>query len=280
MIVLCRWVLLAVVLVLLVGCSTRAPVPERAATEGVVPQPVTQTRAGNPANYTVFGQHYTVKTSNAGYSETGVASWYGSKFHGNSTSMGETYDMYAMTAAHRTLRIPTYVEVTNLENGRVVTLRVNDRGPFVDNRIIDLSYAAARALDMVEAGTAMVHVRVVEPGITAGRPAGGAGSDSRSRTPQAVTVSADGTWGRSAGVTRARWGHNVYIQIGAFAETKNRRAVERRLSQLGFDNIMVSSAGSVERVRLGPIASLNQFDSALDRLRRSGFYDAQMVVTH
>lgn len=271
-----RLYLFTAVLLLIGGCSSRAPIPERAVVEGVTPQPVTQTRAGNPDTYTVFGQRYYVKSSNANYSETGIASWYGRKFHGNPTSMGETYDMYAMTAAHKTLRIPTYVEVTNLENGRATTLRVNDRGPFVDNRIIDLSYAAARALDMVESGTAMVHVRVVEPGITAGRPASGRSAGTR---PAVLDVAADGTWGRAAGVTRARWGHNVYIQVGAFAETENRRQVQRRLSRMGFDNIIITSAGPVERVRLGPIVSLDRFDDTLNRLRRSGFYDAQMVVT-
>ncbi|HHQ69137.1 MAG TPA: septal ring lytic transglycosylase RlpA family protein [Halothiobacillaceae bacterium] len=271
-----RLLLYAAMLMFIGGCSNRAPIPERAVIGGVTPQPVIQTRAGNPESYTVFGKRYYVKSSNAYYSETGIASWYGCKFHGKPTALGETYDMYAMTAAHKTLRIPTYVEVTNLENGRVVTLRVNDRGPFVDNRIIDLSYAAAKALDMVEAGTAMVHVRVVEPGIPAGSPAYG---HSAVAQPAVLDVAADGIWGRSAGITHARWGQNVYIQIGAFAETENRLQVQRRLSQLGFDNIIVTSAGPVERVRLGPIASLNQFDDTLNRLRRSGFYDAQMVVT-
>ena len=101
---------------------------------------------------------YTVMNSSTGYRERGVASWYGKKFHGRSTSSGERYDMYAMTAAHKTLPLPTNVRVTNLDNGRSITVRVNDRGPFVKNRLIDLSYAAAKELDVVANGTGMVEV--------------------------------------------------------------------------------------------------------------------------
>jgi rare lipoprotein A len=118
---------------------------------------------GNPPFYDVFGKRYFVLSSSADYLERGVASWYGPGFHKVRTSTGEIYDMYAMTAAHKTLPLPAYVRVTNLQNGRSVVVRVNDRGPFVGNRIIDLSYTAAAKLDMLREGTAMVEVRSVGP---------------------------------------------------------------------------------------------------------------------
>ena len=120
---------------------------------------------GNPKTYSVWGKTYQVMESAAGYEEEGLASWYGEPFHGRNTSNGEIYDMYALTGAHRTLPIPTYVEVTNLSNGRSVVLRINDRGPFVEPRvrIIDVSFAAAERLGMIGPGTAPVTVRALEP---------------------------------------------------------------------------------------------------------------------
>jgi rare lipoprotein A len=118
---------------------------------------------GNPASYEVFGKRYYVMASSVGYVERGVASWYGPGFHKELTSVREPYDMYGMTAAHKTLPLPAYVRVTNLQNGRSCVVRVNDRGPFVGNRIIDLSYTAAAKLDMLRDGTAIVEVRALQP---------------------------------------------------------------------------------------------------------------------
>jgi rare lipoprotein A len=118
---------------------------------------------GNPPSYEVFGKRYYVMASSVGYVERGVASWYGPGFHQALTSVREPYDMYGMTAAHKTLPLPAYVRVTNLQNGRSCVVRVNDRGPFVGNRIIDLSYTAAAKLDMLRDGTAMVEVRALQP---------------------------------------------------------------------------------------------------------------------
>lgn len=128
-----------------------------------VPTTEPPSRYGNPAQYEVFGRTYRTRASSEGYDERGLASWYGTRFHGRRTASGEIYDMFKMTAAHRYLPLPTYVEVTNLDNGKRVIVRVNDRGPFVDDRIIDLSYAAAHRLDMVDQGVARVHVRAVQP---------------------------------------------------------------------------------------------------------------------
>ena len=121
--------------------------------------------SGNMAQYEQEGRTYRVLDTSYGYDERGIASWYGEEFHGRRTSSGETYDMHALTGAHRTLPIPTYVRVTNLTNGRSVVVRVNDRGPFrdPDNRLIDVSYAAAVRLDIVRAGTANVRVEALEP---------------------------------------------------------------------------------------------------------------------
>jgi rare lipoprotein A len=122
------------------------------------------TKRGNPRSYTVLGKTYYVMGSAAGYDAVGNASWYGRKFHGRLTSSGEPFDMYQLTAAHRTLPIPTFARVTNLDNGRSTIVRINDRGPFHDNRIIDLSYAAAVKLGYAALGTARVRVEVLEPG--------------------------------------------------------------------------------------------------------------------
>ncbi|HAO33804.1 MAG TPA: hypothetical protein DEP36_13690 [Gammaproteobacteria bacterium] len=120
-------------------------------------------RSGNPDTYVVFGRRYRVQETSEGYRERGVASWYGKGFHGRKTSSGPLYNMFDLTAAHKSLPIPTYVRVTNLENGRNVVVKVNDRGPFVGQRIIDLSYAAADRLAMLGKGTAQVEVTALEP---------------------------------------------------------------------------------------------------------------------
>ena len=129
--------------------------------DDAVPRPEARSRYGNGPVYEVLGKRYKVMPSSIGYLERGVASWYGKKFHGNLTSNREIYDMYEMTAAHKTLPLPTYVRVRNLRNNKTIIVRVNDRGPFVHNRIIDLSYAAAMKLDMVKDGTSLVEVTAI-----------------------------------------------------------------------------------------------------------------------
>ncbi len=127
-----------------------------------VPRYEAITARGNVSPYTVLGRRYELMTDYRGYRERGIASWYGTKFHGRLTSNGEVYDLYKMTAAHKTLPIPVYVEVTNLNNGRRAIVRVNDRGPFHDDRVIDLSYAAAVKLGFADQGTAPVEIRVID----------------------------------------------------------------------------------------------------------------------
>jgi rare lipoprotein A len=163
---------LSVLALVLPGCGSqptrtgRAPDASVATnTEDLHPKREPLCRKGNPASYDVFGKRYYLMKTAAGYLEQGIASWYGPNFQGHQTSCGNTYDMYDMTAAHKSLPIPTYVEVTNLDNGRKTIVKVNDRGPFHDDRIIDLSYAAALKLGIVTKGTGNVEVRALDAGL-------------------------------------------------------------------------------------------------------------------
>ena len=132
--------------------------------QDVIPEPINRTMAGNRSPYTVNGRSYRVMASEEGFQETGLASWYGEKFHGHATSNGEIFDMYQVSAAHTRLPIPSFARVTNLENQRSIIVRVNDRGPFHNERIIDLSFAAAYKLGFADQGTALVHVESIVPG--------------------------------------------------------------------------------------------------------------------
>jgi rare lipoprotein A len=226
--------------------------------------------------------------SSDGWVERGTASWYGPGFHAQSTSLGEAYDMYAMTAAHKTLPIPCYAEVTNLRNGRKVVVRINDRGPFVGDRIIDLSYTAAAKLDMLLAGTAPVEVRV----LTAGRDAGGSALPpttpaappppvfpTASAMPQpaapAVTVV-------NAPAARIPGANPMFIQAGVFADHENaRRRVELLLAsgvELASLDEFPRSDRTLHRVRVGPFASVEEFDLNMKRLRDLGINDARLIT--
>ena len=153
------------------GCATRSPtdasVQRRDIDPDSVPDAVAQvepySKYGNPPTYEVFGRRYSVLPSSKGFVQTGTASWYGEDFHGKRASNGETYDMFAMTAAHKELPLPTYARVTNLENGHSIVVKINDRGPFVGNRVIDLSWVAAAKLRLVTKGTGLVEVRAIDP---------------------------------------------------------------------------------------------------------------------
>ena len=172
--------------------------------------------------YTEFGETYCPMISAEGFVETGIASWYGEKFHGRPTALGETYNMYAMTAAHKTLPLPTRVRVTNLENGRSVVLRVNDRGPFVRGRVIDLSYTAARELGVYRPGTARVRVEALEAG---GSPA---------------------PWSDP--------GAYAYLQAGAFAYRENAAKLYSRIRQAGIADVYLRRKGNgVFVVWVGPL---------------------------
>ena len=155
----------------LMGCATSSLVNDSAPKNPVdlthvkepVPKVEPKSKYGNPKKYTVLGNTYKTMDDNKNYSQTGIASWYGTKFHGRRTSSGEVYDMYEMTGAHKTLPLPTYAKVTNLDNNKSIIIKINDRGPFHENRIVDLSYAAASKLGVLAKGTARVHVVAIDP---------------------------------------------------------------------------------------------------------------------
>ncbi|ACX96104.1 septal ring lytic transglycosylase RlpA family protein [Halothiobacillus neapolitanus] len=261
---------------LLSGCSSVNRVnPGEAATTNAVPRFEPQPSRLNPSSYSVLGRTYHVLGSNDGYDAQGVASWYGPNFQSKPTSSGERYNMYAMTAAHKTLRIPSYVLVTNMENGKQVVVRVNDRGPFVSNRIIDLSYAAAKKIGMIGRGTAMVDVRSITPDspiptsqtIVSGAP-----------TLPAEPVASAPAISAAASLPHAVWGQDVFIQVGAFGEMGHVISVQQRLAQAGITAVSVTPFGALNRVRVGPVASLADYDRLMDQLRTIGFDNAQMVV--
>lgn len=282
------------------GCASNAP--------AVRPPPVDAGQAGagarsdrgNPPFYDVLGRRYYVLPTSDGYRARGVASWYGRDFHGLATSSGETYNMNAMTAAHTTLPIPTWVEVTNLENGKRVVVKVNDRGPFVDNRLIDLSYAAALQLDMVRNGTARVEVRALGPPpgtppavVTASTvpsqvaPVPAAAPDSAVGVASiALISSADAATppapGSAAGGAATSGQAPLFAQVGAFGDRANAARVVERLRANGFVNAFVVSEAdgrrTLHRVRLGPLRDDQEFDQVRARLRSLGFGESQLVT--
>jgi rare lipoprotein A len=213
-----------------------------------VPTPRAEPRAkyGNHSPYTVNGRTYHVLETARGYRERGDASWYGRKFHGRLTSSGEPFDMYAVSAAHRTLPLPSWVEVTNLDNGRKLVVRVNDRGPFKDGRIIDLSYAAAVKLGVVERGTAPVEVRALPvseaPARAAARPISvpvevQAGAFSRRDRAERIAERLDAAGIRDVRVQRARVGRDRVwrVRMGPFWEAAHAEATVRRILALGME---------------------------------------------
>jgi rare lipoprotein A len=260
---------LAASLLILGGCAgaprrTAPPtqVPDLSTIPDTIPRSEPRSVHGNPAFYDVAGRRYVVLTTTAGYTERGVASWYGPDFHGKNTSSGETYDMYAMTAAHKTLPLPCYARVTNLGNGRSVIVRVNDRGPFVSNRIVDLSYTAAARLDIIRAGTAFVELQVLTPA--------DAGGVTAPMTAQAAT-----------GAAPVAIGRGIFVQVGAYGDEANARRALERLQAAGIAPAALSrdatATRSVTRVRVGPLASVAEYDGLLERLSRLGFRDARVA---
>jgi rare lipoprotein A len=233
------------------------PPADLASIPDAVPKVEPRSLRGNPPWYEVFGRRYFVLATSEGYRERGVASWYGPDFHARSTSSGEPYDMYAMTAAHKTLPIPCYARVTNLSNGRSVVVRINDRGPFVANRIIDLSYTAAHKLDMWRAGTAFVEVEVLTPG---------------SLGDAAQAVAATHAVPAMSPV--------LYLQAGAFGVADNAAQLADRLRKAGVPDVRLlppDAMTPLHRVRVGPIASVAGFDQLATRLAALGI-DARLVT--
>jgi rare lipoprotein A len=245
------------------GVSPTLPPPKDIAS---IPDPVPRSEPpsnyGNPESYVVFGRRYHTLKDGSGYNERGIASWYGSKFHGRRTSSGEPYDMYAMTAAHKSLPLPSYAQVTNLRNNRSVIVRVNDRGPFHDNRLIDLSYTAAWKLGIIGEGTGLVEVSAIDPS-----------------APRQI---AEPEPAKPADMPPQQGLPELFLQVGAFGSANNAGRLKQRLEeQLQVDVLIQESAGQaapVYRVQVGPIASVELADHLTQQLAQLGISDPHVVI--
>lgn len=258
------WPTLLTVLCLLAACSSKPPsrysLDQDRGPDGhvdlsnipdAVPRHEQRTIAGNKNPYTVLGKTYYLLEDESNYKERGHASWYGKKFHGHKTSNGEIYDMYGMTAAHKTLPIPSYVRVTNLNNNRQVVVRVNDRGPFHSGRIIDLSYAAAYRLGFTDQGTAPVEVEIIIPG---------------NQPPPPLKMPAE--------EDRA-----PYLQVGAFGSRDNAETLRNELRRHIDEPVFISevrTARILYRVRVGPMRTTDEREAVRRQLQLRG-YDSHAV---
>ena len=238
--------------------------------------------------YNVLGKAYVPETRLRPIRQRGVGSWYGRKFHGQKTSTGETYDMFAMTAAHPTLAIPSYVRVTNVSNGKRVVVRVNDRGPFLSERIIDLSYAAAHRLGYINSGSAQVEVEAILPGDPTGlsyaqvkppAPSSAAPSLALSTSLSSLATAEDGdeigrlavrpdAEARAAPVPPP----GIYLQLGAFSSQDNAESLRAHLArEMDWlnESIFVVPGDRFYRVQLGPYANRSDAEKVAERIRQS-----------
>lgn len=231
--------------------------------DDAVPKAEPKSKYGNPPSYEVFGKRYFVRDSSAGFSQKGIASWYGTKFHGERTSSGETYNMYAMTAAHKSLPLPTYVEVINEDNGRRAIVKVNDRGPFHEGRIIDLSYAAATKLGVVAAGTANVRIRALDPN-----------AEKRNASNKQHGNSVDAEHTQDDG--------KVYVQVAAFSTEQKAFEMLNKLRKANFSSSRIhveSKQGqTLYRVRIGPLPSTSVAQKLLTQLQDIKQNNAKIVT--
>lgn len=261
-----------------------------------VPKVEPRSRYGNPASYVVYGTRYYVMPSSDNHVERGIASWYGDKFHGKRTSSGDPYDMYGMTAAHKTLPLPTYARVTNLSNGRSIVVKINDRGPFIGNRIIDLSYTGAAKLGLIGHGTGMVEVRALDP-----RRADPGPTLIEVRNPPASLPSRPNTAPNTRVTARPAptlldkiippayaddappaQTPTLYLQIGAFANRNNAEQLRSKLSAKDVAGIHISETISNQhplyRVRVGPLASAAEADRVAAQLVRLGISNPRVAI--
>ncbi len=218
-----------------------------------------KSKYGNPSSYVVMGKRYYVLNTAKGYKQRGIASWYGTKFHKQRTSSGETYNMFGMTAANKVLPLPTYVRVTNLENGKWVIVKVNDRGPFHENRIIDLSFAAAKKLNMLKTGTAKVEVEAINP-----------------RSPDSLNppVTAPKVYSFES--------HQIYLQLGVFSTRDTAQHLADTLKRYTTNSIRIVMANNGSRnlykVQVGPIKDVHTADALTKTFERNGLGQAFALV--
>ncbi|MGJ7457546.1 septal ring lytic transglycosylase RlpA family protein [Halomonas sp. RA08-2] len=265
-----------------------------------VPRLEAPSRGGNRSTYEVWGKTYRVLPDARGYARQGTASWYGEKFHGYATSNGEIYDMYKMSAAHRSLPLPSYVRVTNQDNGRSAIVRVNDRGPFHNDREIDLSYAAAARLDILDRGTGRVKVEAIDVEQWLAENGGGsrnaasrngaatvaAAPPSRHATRQVAAASAlqvapvadaSSTVASSASANRGSTESPIFLQIAALGSAESAQALQARLEAELSRPVRVATSTGVHRVQVGPLASADQVEPVRGELRRAGFEQSFVV---
>ena len=213
-----------------------------------VPKVEPITRAGNKSPYKVFGKTYFLLPTSIGYRESGIASWYGTKFHGRKTANGETYNMYGMTAAHKSLPIPSYVRVTNVENRRSIIVRINDRGPFHGPRIIDLSYVGAMKLGFAEQGTTKVLVEAIDP----------SGGETKSLTGPVVaskkTTAEDMLETNLDAEQMLMVTPGSYLQVGAFDNAAAAQVLQKKVRLVTQRPILVQQRKKLFKVWIGPIA--------------------------
>lgn len=232
----------------------------------VIPVPLNRTMAGNRSPYTVNGRSYRVMQTEVGFQQTGLASWYGEKFHGHQTSNGEIFDMYQVSAAHTGLPIPSFVRVTNLENQRSIVVRVNDRGPFHNDRVIDLSYAAAYKLGFSNQGTALVHIEAIVPSQNVILAANTATNPATTVTASAAAAAGD-----------------RYLQAGAFSDLRAAQRLSDRLRDLTSRPVFIRSIQAADtsqqlhRVRVGPISDPSEIERISDLMQSANLGQPYVV---
>jgi rare lipoprotein A len=263
------WLLITLLIFLLSSCSTthhrRYKYREDFAPnikvnpdeiQNPVPTGEPPSKHGNPSSYVVLGKRYYVLKSAKGYDETGIASWYGMKFHDHKTSNGEEYDVAKMTGANKVLPLPTYVQVTNLKTGKKIIVRINDRGPFHENRIIDLSYVAAAKLGMLPTGTALVEVKAIDP-----------------NNPQETECAKP-----IVPIGRGQ----IYMQVGAFRVEDNATRLKAKIAALTNYPVIIQSAEldnqPIYRVQIGPIPNVDNTDALHHTILTMGLGDPMTVI--
>jgi len=268
-------------------------------------------RYGNPDSYIVNGRRYKVLSNSAHFEQQGIASWYGTKFHGHKTSSGERYDMFAMTAAHKTLPLPTWLEVTNRNNGKRVIVKINDRGPFISERILDLSYAAAAKLGITDTGTAPVTIRAINPAAYLARkkqtatqaistaathplkpsPPTQGTNTSLTATPaplagvkvQAVDVTSPPPPKMAKKPVPATGIAGFYLQVAAFSERRNAEQLRRKLLVLKPKAIRIDSdtnpgKSPSYRVQIGPLSSLSEAGKLATQVSSLGLGEPKILL--
>lgn len=234
------------------------------------PYPEPPSQYGNPVYYDVYGKRYYVLNSSKDFQQKGVASWYGKQFHGRKTSNGDIYDMFAMTAAHKTLPLPTYVKVTNQRNGLTTIVRVNDRGPFHSNRIIDLSYAAALKLELIRTGTAQVIIEAIDtiPDSTLQEQ-----PLRKTNVEQAIIQP----------VQQEQATQGQFVQLGVFSEINNAKRMQNKISTSSLPTPKIISVNinktDLYRVLIGPLTAEKQIEKIKDKLSQMGIQSTKVTVS-